>query len=118
MKKVQFRQYNDFENKIKNISVLTKNEDQESKTEIHKSFIYKVSLVQEGEIEEILPQVFIKKSLDTRNGVEKFNFRVKGVFFVTHKQKLIKVKFVHTLNILINWKKKIFSPKKSEVLTK
>lgn len=117
MKKVLFKRHNDKDNKIKNIAVLTKNEDKESKTEVYKSFMYKVTAVSDDAVEQIAPQVFIKKELDTKKNIEKFNFRVKGCFYITYDRKLVKVNFVHTLNILINWKKKIFSPKKSEVLT-
>ena len=117
MKKILYRRQSDPSKRLKNISVLTRNEDKESMTEIHKSFMYKVSLAEDYLSENIPPQVFIKKSLDTRKGIEKFNFRVKGCFYMKHERKLVKVNFIHTLNIVINWKKKIFSPKKSEVLT-
>ncbi len=118
MKRVVFKQNKNLNDRIKNISVLTKSEDKDSKTQVHKSFVYKVSIARENEVAQSTPQVFIKKSIDTRNGIEKFRFKVNGAFYMDHEDQKVKVSFTHSLNISVKWKKKIFSPKKSEKLTK
>ena len=63
------------------------------------------------------PVVFIRKSFDSKKGVEEFGFHVKGYFLVDHEDTLMKVLFYHTLDIKIKWKAKNFSPKKSDSLT-
>ncbi len=117
MKKLQFKRLNDPKKKMKLVRITSRTEDNECITHVLKKFTYKVSVSEEKEPKTVAPEVFIKKSFNTRRRVEKFNFLVKGHFFVKQKRMLLKVDFQHTLNIHISWKHKAFSPKKSEALT-
>ena len=118
MKNIVFKKNIDAEDKTKSLSIIQQFEDKECKTEIQKSFRYAVSSAELNAPQVCEPQIYITKSIDTKKKVEMFNFQVKGSFYITHIRLLWKVEFHHTLDIKINWKEKIFSPKKSEVLTK
>jgi len=104
--------------RIKALSISSNTEDKDCRTHVRKSFVYKVDLCEETSPKAKPPQIFIHKETDTKKSIELFNFRVKGFFFIKHEKQQLKVRFQHTLNITIHWKKKIFSPKKSVVLTK
>ena len=116
MKEILFKKKLDLTNRLKSFSITSDTEDKECKMRVEKSFLYNVTLADKTEDLEV-PQIYIKKSMDTHKKLEKFNFQVKGSFYTSRDRILIKVDFHHTLDIQINWKTKIFSPKKSEVLT-
>ena len=118
MKNIIFKKNIDAEDKTKSLSVIQKFEDKECQTEIQKSFRYAVSGAEINAPPACEPQIYIIKSFDSKKKIEMFNFQVKGSFYITHSRLLWKVEFNHTLDIKIHWKEKIFSPKKSEVLTK
>ena len=86
-------------------------------TSVRKTFIYHVSQSEAVDNQLGTPQIHIVKDLDTKKRIEKFLFQVKGHFYISHQRLLLKVRFQHTLRIQIKWKAKVFSPKKSEVLT-
>jgi hypothetical protein len=117
MKRLLFRKHASAQNGLKNITLMTRNEDAESKTRVYKNFSYKVTVCDEQDQEPEAPQIFIKKSFDSKRSIEKFSFQVKGWFYTIQKRVLFKVEFEHTLCIKILWKVKIFSPKKSVMLT-
>jgi len=117
MKDVLFESQIDLEKCRKNFSVYSKTEDKASETQVYKSFTYVVNRVEDVTPVAKAPIVFIRKSLDTKKGIEKFGFHVKGYFLVNHEDAMMKVLFHHTLDIKIKWKAKDFSPKKSESLT-
>ena len=98
-------------NRSKAISVSESSEDKECKTYVRKNFVYIVSPDVEPQEELSQPDIFIKKSYDTKTKEEKFSFRVKGSFFITRDRAIYKVSFCHSLNINIAWKTKVFSPK-------
>ena len=118
MKNIIFKKNIDAEDKTKSLSIIQKFEDKECKTEIQKSFRYAVSSAEINAPQVCEPQIYIIKSFDSKKKDEMFNFQVVGSFYITHIRLLWKVEFHHTLDIKIHWKEKIFSPKKSEVLTK
>lgn len=118
MKKICFKRNKDLKKGTKFLHIISRSEDQESLTVVRKGFFYKVSKMNEAEQPVTSPEVFIRKFFDTRQRIEKFSFQVKGTFYMSHDRFLMRVDFHHSLNIKIVWKKKkIFSPKKSEVLT-
>jgi len=117
MKNIVFKKTNDAANKTKTLSMTQKFEDHECKTQIRKSFLYKVSHAESVVEQPDQPQIHITKSFDTKKRCEKFNFQVNGSFYMTHHRSNVKVTFHHSLDIQIVWKSKIFSPKKSAVLT-
>ncbi len=117
MKKVLYKRSVATDKRSKFLAVQTRSEDKDSKTLVRKSFMYKVAEAGTENPQIAAPQVFIKKSLDTKKRIERFQFRVQGAFYLNHNRMLMKVDFEHTLHILIFWKHKIFSPKKSAVLT-
>ena len=118
MKNIIFKKNIDAEDKTKSLSIAQKFEDKECKTEIQKSFRYAVLGAEINAPQACEPQVYITKSFDSKKKVEMFSFQVIGSFYITHNRLLWRVEFHHTLDIKIHWKEKIFSPKKSEVLTK
>ena len=98
-------------NRSKAISVSESSEDKECKTYVRKNFVYIVSPDVDAQEEIAQPDIFIKKSYDSKTKEERFSFRVKGSFFITRERAFYKVSFCHSLNINITWKVKIFSPK-------
>ena len=117
MKKVLFRKRINLKKRIKTFSIYSRTEDHECKTQVRKGFAYAVDWAKEDKPESKPPLIFIRKSFDTKKGIEAFSFHVKGYFYVTHKRELMRVRFHHTLDIEIKWKVKDFSPKKSASLT-
>jgi len=117
MRILQFKKKTDRNNHIKTFSITQKNEDKQCVTRVHKSFLYNVSHT--AKIAPVIeqPQVYIKKCFDSEKSIEKLKFKVEGCFYVTHDRVLFRVDFKHSLIIHIKWKNKIFSPKKSEILT-
>ena len=117
MKNVIFKRMSDVKRGRKELSICSRSEDQDSKTQVRKSFIYNVARTEDIAPQVVAPEIFIHKEMDTKKKIEKFSFEVKGCFYMSHNRILLKVNFHHTLNIKIIWKKEIFSPKKSAVLT-
>jgi len=116
MKRVLFKKRIDLDKKTKTFSIDTKTEDQQSKTRVKKSFTYAIDWAKEDNPRSRRPLVFIRKTFDTKRGVEEFGFHVKGYFFVTQESELVKVLFHHTLDIKIRWKGKELVPKDVESL--
>ena len=117
MKKILFKKRIDLDKRMKTFSIYSQTEDSQCKTHVRKGFAYTVDLSREDRPISKAPLVFIKKTLDTKKGIEGFNFHVKGHFYVNHNRRLMRVRFNHTLDIEIKWKVKNFSPKKSASLT-
>lgn len=117
VKKILINRVSDQRKRAKFLSIGQQTQDKESVTSVQKKFVYMVFPIQEAPTSLNPPQIYIRKEFDYKNKVEKFSFKVKGYFFITHQQQLFKVRFRHSLNIEIAWKSKIFSPKKSVVLT-
>jgi len=111
MKDVLFESQIDLNKHKKNFSIFSKTEDQTCRTQVQKSFTYVVERVEGSMSEAKAPVVFIRKSLNSKRRIEQFGFHVRGCFFVTHEDTLMKVLFHHTLDIRIRWKVKNFSPK-------
>ena len=118
MKEILFKKALDPQKRTKTFSIKSHKEDKESKTVIEKGFAYQVLNVEQIEPKIEPPEIYIHKSIDNQKKIEKFNLQVRGSFYITKDRMLLQVYFHHTLNIEILWKTKIFSPKKSEVLTK
>ena len=117
MKDIMFRKVCDPGNGTKSISVSSHTEDKESDTLIKKSFLYHVRPAEAVDQTITPPEVYIRKTLDTKQAIETFHFQVVGCFYVTHNRMPMRVDFHHNLNIQIKWKSKVFSPKKSVALT-
>ena len=118
MKEILYKKQCDTKNKTKNFSVSQSSEDKDSLTGVSKSFQYKVVPAAYDSVPPPAPQVFMKKSFDTKARVESFDFQVKGFFYITHNRNYMKVNFHHTLHIEIHWKTASISPQKSVILTK
>lgn len=117
MKEVLFRSRIDLVKRKKTFSIRSNSEDKQCKTQVDKTFTYMVDRARTKNPQPRKPLVFIKKSFDTLKGVEGFSFHVKGYFYITCGDEVMKVLFHHTLDICITWKANHFSPKKSESLT-
>lgn len=118
MKQCENKNENQRRNRLKNFCIRTNKCDKDSSTQIVKTFTYYASKAKGDSLNIESPEIFVTKSFDTKKRVEKFNFVVKGFFYMTQERGVAKVSFKHTLDINIQWKSKIFSPKKSVVLTK
>ncbi len=96
----------------KTVIIREHSEDRECASDVRKTFIY---IAEEADIEgeAVTPQVHIEKSFDSANRNENFVFRVRGLFYVNRNRRLVKVAYCHTLKILLHWKSKESSPKKS-----
>ena len=117
MKRVTFQKRYDAENGRKELSIIQKAEEKDCSTEVHKSFVYHVVKIPQMNTQFERPQIDIRKAYHTKKKLEQFRFHVKGSFCLTHEREAVQVNFEHTLEIEILWKNKIFSPKKSEILT-
>ena len=117
MKKILFQKRIDLNKRQKKFSIFTKTEDRECKTRVRKGFTYYVDWAEVSEPVSKPPLVFIRKTFDSKKGIERFSFHVKGYFYASHDRKMVRVRFHHTLDIEIKWKIKDFSPKKSASLT-
>ncbi|MCA9408520.1 MAG: hypothetical protein KC733_07515 [Candidatus Omnitrophica bacterium] len=118
MKRLRFRRSCNPNKGRKNLAISSRTEDKECKTYIRKFFNYYVTVSQDRNPQIESPEIRIKKSFNSKRMVEKFKFQVKGVFYMRHKDRQLKVEFHHVLIIHIKWKSKNFSPKKSVSLTK
>jgi len=118
MKQIRYNKHNDYDNGTKALSIASRSEEKDNRTFVRKGFMYKASPSQEENPQVGSPQIHITKSFDSIRKIERFSFQVKGSFYMSHSRRLVKIDFHHNLYIKIVWKDKIFSPKKSEVLTK
>ena len=117
MKQVIYKRKQSIENRRKAISINEHTCEKECATHVRKSFAYIVTPCSPARTGFSKPDVFIKKTFDSKTKTEKFAFKVKGFFYMSHARQIVKVDFCHTLRINIKWKNKIFSPKKSVTLT-
>ena len=115
VKQITFKKLSDIRKGTKSLSVHHKNEDQNAITDVRKTFLYLVTQEEAMEPNHQPPQIYIRKCFDSKTHNERFCFRVKGSFYMTYSRLLLKVRFHHTLKILVI--NKILSPKKSAVLT-
>ena len=111
MRRILYKKMTSLENRSKAISVSENSEDKECKTRVKKSFLYFVKPDVQIEAHVTPPEIFIKKSYDTKTKEERFSFRVKGYFFINRDQCYYQVNFCHSLNIHITWKPHLISPK-------
>ena len=117
MKNILYKKKQSAHSRRKIVSICECSEDKECKTYVRKNFLYIVTKEEEAEDDLSVPQVFIKKAIDTKNREEKFSFRVKGCFYTSRDRINFKVRFCHSLKIRITWKTKAFSPKSATQLT-
>ncbi len=117
MKKMTFQRENDVKKRMKTIMVYSETEDKECTTRMKKGFVYQVTPVDKVQEGHTVPEVHIRKTQNSKNKTEGFSLRVQGTFYLRHERMLVQVRFTHTLDIDIHWKKKSFFPKKSEILT-
>ena len=117
MKEILFKKMSDLKRKTKHLSISQHSEDKDCKTHVQKSFSYIVSMADQADEAVNAPQIYIKKTFNSKTMTEQFCFEVKGSFLLSNNRFLTKVRFHHTLRIDILWKNKVFSPKKSAVLT-
>ena len=117
MREILYKKKQSLKSRRKMISLSERAEDQECKTYVRKSFIYFVTKVTDLNQSLSQPEVFVKKSYNSKTKTETFSFRVKGNFYMTRDRVNLKVKFCHSLRINIFWKTQGISPKKSVTLT-
>ena len=113
MKEILHKKRDTLHQRGKIVSIVENSEDLECVTSVRKNFIYVVG--QPVDIAQDLPapQIKIKKSFDTKTRDEKFAFRIKGALYANRDRRLYKVMYCHSLKILLHWKSKVYSPKKS-----
>jgi len=117
MKDILYKKRQSLKNRHKVISISERSEDKDCKTHVRKSFAYMVSKTEPIDYGDGHPEIYIKKSFNSKTREERFSFKVKGFFFMNQRRSVLKVDFCHTLNIHIAWKKKAFSSNKSATLT-
>lgn len=118
MKTMVFKRNQNLQRGTKFLHITSRYKETDCVTIVKKGFLYKVKRAKSLEPKIESPEVYIRKYFDTKHQVEKFSFRVKGTFYMTHERVLMQVDFHHSLNIKIHWSgQKKVSPKKSENLT-
>lgn len=110
MRDILYKKRKSFKNHRETISVSEYSSDKECETRIRKSLVCIATRVQEVGEQTGQPEIYVKKSFDTKLRQENFSFRVKGFFFLTRKCVVFRVDFCHTLRINIVWKNKSFFP--------
>lgn len=104
MKELLHKRRRDLDRGTKLITINSRSEDKESSTRVRKSFLYHVTKSEMTQAAVCQPQIFIRKSFDTKHKIEKFCFQIKGCFFTTNGDLVAKVYFHHCLNVQISWK--------------
>jgi len=117
MKEVILSQHKSAQHGRKHFSILQRNEESDCSTRVYKSFRYQLDPNTPSARSDEAPDIYITKNFDTKRGIERFSFSVVGIFYLEDRIRLYKVNFQHTLKIQIKWKSKVFSPKKSVILT-
>ena len=117
MKTILFKRICNPNKRTKSLTMSHQTEDEQTVTYVQKNFIYMVYKIDNTDTPINQPQIYIKKLTDHKQGLEQINFKVKGFFYLRQERMLLKVRFQHNLFIRIDHKDKIFSPKKSAVLT-
>ena len=117
MRKILYKKKQSIPHRRKCITIDEKAEDKDCKTHVRKNFIYIVRKIKKTQKKFAEPEVYIKKTFDSKSCVEGFSFRVKGSFNINRVRNTFNVDFCHTLKIDIKWKNKTFSPNKSATLT-
>ncbi|HBO97633.1 MAG TPA: hypothetical protein DE315_08915 [Candidatus Omnitrophica bacterium] len=104
MKEILHKRRRDLGRGTKLITINSRIEDKESRTRVRKSFLYHVTRSEEAKVAVNAPEIFIRKSFDTLNKIEKFCFQIKGSFFTTNGEVVARVYFHHCLNVQVSWK--------------
>lgn len=117
MRTIEYKKRHSLKHHRKVICINEHNEDKDCKTHVHKSFVYVVRTAEDTNTPLKEPHIFIRKRFNSKAKQEHFAFKVKGAFYMSRDRGLFKVDFCHALRIAIDWKDKIFSPKKSANLT-
>jgi len=94
------------------VSIDEFSQDKDAKTHVRKSFLYQVSVVEDGSLEERAPEIHIQKRIDTKRQFEEFCFRTNGSFCMSNGDQVVRVEFSHALKIQMHWKHKVFLPQK------
>lgn len=110
MREILYKKMSTARDRRKLMSIIERSEDKSCKTFVRKNFIYIVT--KESAMEPLLdPEIQINKIRDSKAKVEKFSFRIKGVFYLTNEKCIAKVRFCHNLQIILSWKNKVAFPK-------
>ena len=113
MKEILHKRRRDLGRGTKLITINSRIEDKESRNRVRKSFLYHVTRSEEAKAAIAAPEIFIRKSFDTLQRIEKFCFQIKGSFFTTNGEVVARVYFHHCLNVQISWKDFNFPQKAS-----
>ena len=117
MREILYKRRDSLQRKRKIMSISDLSDKKDYTSSVRKKFIYVVSPAEKSELDLKQPQIYITKQYNSETKEEKFSFRVKGSFYMNQDRCLFKVNFRHSLRIVIKWKVKEFSPKKSVTLT-
>ncbi len=109
MKEVLHKKRSNLQKGTKLITICSQTADKDGKTRVRKSFLYSVGRAEKIAFPVHPPQIYIRKSFDTEQKIEKFHFQVKGSFYTTNGELMAQVYFHHSLNVQILWKK-VFLP--------
>jgi len=99
MRQIMYKYLTSAENRRRVISVSDRSENKNAFTHVHRTFIYVVSKELESVEELPAPVFFITKHTNTKTRVEKFFFRVKGIFYVLRDNRYLLVHFCHSLRV-------------------
>ena len=118
MREILYKKRESVKKRRKVISISESSDKKDYWTSVRKHFIYFVKREETIGTDLQPPEIHIVKCFNSKTREEKFLFRVKGAFYIAEGsqegQNIFRVDFRHTLNINIKWKRKMFSPKKSE----
>ena len=118
MRRIRYKRKHDPLRHRKTFCIRECNEDKQCRTEVLKRFLYQARPVEERTPPQApQPQIFVKKTFDSKKQEESYRFIMKGAFFVTQGRFVRRIDFRHVLIIHIVWKGAHSSPQTSVTLT-
>ncbi len=104
MKKVSYHKKDFQSQRLRGVSLCEFLQDADSVTQIKKTFVYKVTMVDRVEDDIAKPEIFvIKKSLN-QGKQESFRCIIKGTVYIRENRFVYCVKYLHGLLIHLKWK--------------
>ncbi len=99
MKEVQYKRVTSVKNHQRVIAIHEKSENKDVLTDIHRTFIYRISKKVSELTDVPAPEFHIIKNCNSKTKEEKFLLRVKGVFYVVRHEGFLLVNFCHSLRV-------------------
>ena len=81
------------------ISVCERSQSKDCSTRVQRTFVYVIRSGVLSRKELSQPVLHIVKTFNTKTRIERFYFRMKGIFYVIQNDRFLEVNFCHSLRI-------------------